>query len=293
MARKRPMTTEELFNMVSGILKEKGKLPDILDYGLATHSPVAIKNYEYGLKNKLDYGGNEGIYLDMWIEYTAEGKKCAINAVKYSDIDYVNRTLSVERQLGKELDRTPHGKTKGMTKCELPLKTPSSRRILPIPDYVFEAILEERKKYEKWRSRRKSVFHDDGYICCSNFSGKPRSKDFHWRHYKELLKRTGLPDIRWHDLRSTYCTLLLNNDFSPEAVSRLMGHAGELITIDVYGDNTNIIPEEIPELISYMDEVMPKKTLQGIDSETDGKGVLDTLIDMEEFFPEKAVKSDV
>ena len=104
---------------------------------------------------------------------------------------------------------------------------------------------------------------------------------------------TGLPDIRCHDLRSTYCTLLLNNDFSPEAVSRLMGHAGELITIDVYGDNTNIIPEEIPELISYMDEVMPKKTLQGIDSETDGKGVLDTLIDMEEFFPEKAVKSDV
>ena len=72
-----------------------------------------------------------------------------------------------------------------------------------------------------------------------------------------------------------------------------MGHAGDLITIDVYGDNTNIILEEIPELISYMDEVMPKKTLQGIDSETDGKGVLGTLIDMEEFLPEKAVKSDV
>ena len=77
MARKRPMTTEELFNRINGILKEKGKLPDILDYGLATHSPVPITNYEYGLKNKLDYGGNEGIYLDLWIEYTAEGKKCA------------------------------------------------------------------------------------------------------------------------------------------------------------------------------------------------------------------------
>ena len=77
MARKRPMTTEELFNRINGILKEKGKLPDILDYGLATHSPVPITNYEYGLKNKLDYGGNEGIYLDLWIEYTAERKKCA------------------------------------------------------------------------------------------------------------------------------------------------------------------------------------------------------------------------
>ena len=76
MARKRPMTTEELFNRINGILKEKGKLPDILDYGLATHSPVPITNYEYGLKNKLDYGGNEGIYLDLWIEYTADGKRC-------------------------------------------------------------------------------------------------------------------------------------------------------------------------------------------------------------------------
>lgn len=77
MARKRPMTTEGLFDSVCKVLKEKGKLPDILDYGLATHNPVSITNYEYDLKNNLDYGGNEGIYLDLWIEYTAEGKKCA------------------------------------------------------------------------------------------------------------------------------------------------------------------------------------------------------------------------
>ena len=77
MARKRPMTTEGLFDTICKILKGKGKLPDILDYGLATHNPVPITNYEYDLKNNLDYGGNEGIYLDLWIEYTAEGKKCA------------------------------------------------------------------------------------------------------------------------------------------------------------------------------------------------------------------------
>ena len=76
MARKRPMTTEELFNRIDSILKEKCKLPDILDYGLATHNPVPITNYEYGLRNKLDYGGNEGIYLDLWVEYTAGGKRC-------------------------------------------------------------------------------------------------------------------------------------------------------------------------------------------------------------------------
>lgn len=77
MARKSPMTTAELFDTICKILEEKGKMPDILDYGLVTHSPVPITNYEYGLKNKLDYGGNEGIYLDLWIEYIADGKRCA------------------------------------------------------------------------------------------------------------------------------------------------------------------------------------------------------------------------
>ncbi len=205
-----------------------------------------------------------------------------INAVKYSDVDYINRTLSVERQLGKKLNREPNGMDeKPTTKSELPLKTSSSRRELPIPDYVFEAILEERKKYERNRSRRNSQFLDADYICCSSY-GNPRSRDFHWQHYKKLLRDAGLPDIRWHDLRSTYCTLLLKQVFNPKAVSRLMGHAKELITMDVYGDNANIIPEEIPELLSYMNEVMPQK------SGSSGEDrMLDTVIDTAGLLTEK------
>lgn len=201
-----------------------------------------------------------------------------INGLKYSDVDYINRTLSVERQLGKKLNRIPNSVGgEPMTKMELPLKTSSSKRLLPIPDYVFEAILEERKVYERNRSRRRSQFLDSDYICCSNY-GKPRSKDFHWKHYKNLLKSTGLPDIRWHDLRSTYCTLLLKGDFSPKAVSKLMGHAKELITVDVYGDNQNIIPEEIPELLAYMEEVMPVKKVESGKPE-----VLEEIVDTGEY----------
>ena len=156
------------------------------------------------------------------------------------------------------------------------------KRVLPIPDYVFEAILEERKVYEKNRNRRKSQFWDSDYICCSGF-GKPRSKDFHWRHYKELLKGAGLPNIRWHDLRSTYCTLLLKSNFNPKAVSKLMGHARELVTVDVYGDNQNIIPEEIPELLSYMEDVMPK----GKEKYRVEDNVLDVAAEVEKYLPEK------
>lgn len=71
----RPMTTEELFNKICGILKEKGKMLDILDYGLPTSNPVPIRTYQFDLRNKLAYGGCEGIYLDLWIEYFANKEK--------------------------------------------------------------------------------------------------------------------------------------------------------------------------------------------------------------------------
>ena len=72
----RPMTTEELFEKINGIMKEKGKLPDILDYGHAASNPVPIKTYEFALGHCLDYGANEGIYLDLWIEYMVENEEC-------------------------------------------------------------------------------------------------------------------------------------------------------------------------------------------------------------------------
>ena len=71
----RPMTTEELFEKINSILKEKGKIPDILDYGNATSNPVPIRTYEFDLRNSLNYGSNEGIYLELWIKYRVENEK--------------------------------------------------------------------------------------------------------------------------------------------------------------------------------------------------------------------------
>lgn len=116
----------------------------------------------------------------------------------------------------------------------------------------------------------------DSRLCIRGDSGRAKKQ-----HHKKLLKNAGLPDIRWHDLRSTYCTLLLKSDFNPKAVSKLMGHAKELITVDVYGDNQNIIPEEIPELLSYMEDVMPKKN----DTPNQQDKILDADIAMEEYLP--------
>ena len=61
---KKPMTTEELFDKIKGILQEKDKLPEILDYGLGAYRPVPIKTYEFDLKSNLVHEAARGF---IWI----------------------------------------------------------------------------------------------------------------------------------------------------------------------------------------------------------------------------------
>ena len=228
----------------------------------------------------LEASKDTAIHMQVLFNVLMGLRRREINGVKYSDVDYINRTLRVQRQLGTKLGTKKEDfPPEAYRKQEVRLKTPSSYRTLPIPDYVFEAILEQRKIYERNRSRRPNSFQDFGYICCSSY-GRPRSKEFHWAHYKKLLKENGLPDIRWHDLRSTFCTLRLKNNCNPKAVSKLMGHAKELITMDVYGDNRGIIADCVDEIQAFIDEVIPDETeKKEVDEE-----FIDVVIPAEDYF---------
>ena len=90
--------------------------------------------------------------------------------------------------------------------------------------------------------------------------GIPEAKTSTIDTLKKILEENNLPNIRWHDLRSSYCTLLLKMNFSPKAVSNLMGHAKELITIDVYGDNAQLISDNTEALDKFINEIFSEES---------------------------------
>ena len=53
--------------------------------------------------------------------------------------------------------------------------------------------------------------------------------------FKSALRRAELPEIRWHDLRHTYASLLLTNGAPIAYVSDQMGHASIELTVKRYG----------------------------------------------------------
>jgi integrase len=63
------------------------------------------------------------------------------------------------------------------------------------------------------------------------------------RDFHPLLARLGLPRIRFHDLRHTAATLLLQQGVHPKVVSEMLGHADVGITLDLYAHVTPAMHE--------------------------------------------------
>ena len=59
------------------------------------------------------------------------------------------------------------------------------------------------------------------------------------RRFKPLLRRAGLPDIRFHDLRQTCATWLPTKGVHPKIVSEMLGQWSVSITLDIY---SHVIP---------------------------------------------------
>ena len=222
---------------------------------------------------------NSKIYL-MLLFNVVMGLRCSeIIGIKYSDIDFINQKLTIRRQLGRDIKKDDSElDAKTLTKQEVRTKTPSSVRTIDIPDIVYEAILKQRKYYQACKSRRKTAFQDLGYVCCSSY-GRPRSKNYHYEHFKQLLKELDLPDVRWHDLRGTCATLLLMQGISPKAIAKNLGHSTEIVTVDNYIDKSKLSVIKLDKLDSFIDSVVPKTNC-----EEEDKDFSRVIIDVSEFF---------
>jgi integrase len=66
------------------------------------------------------------------------------------------------------------------------------------------------------------------------------AKNLTARSFKRVLKYAGLRDIRFHDLRHTFATLMLQNGEHPKVVQEMLGHATIAITMDTY---SHVLPD--------------------------------------------------
>ena len=70
-------------------------------------------------------------------------------------------------------------------------------------------------------------------------NGGPISPDSVLHMLHRVLKRAGLPKVRFHDLRHTFATLVLQNGVDVKTVSGMLGHFSAGFTLDTYAHITS------------------------------------------------------
>ena len=71
--------------------------------------------------------------------------------------------------------------------------------------------------------------------------------------FKQVTDRAGVPKVRFHDLRHTAASLMLNNGIPVIVISKILGHSKPSITLDIYG---HLYTEMQGEASRLMDELV-------------------------------------
>jgi integrase len=114
------------------------------------------------------------------------------------------------------------------------MKTTNGKRTIDVNDDVVRALTAWRAKQAE---ERLLLGADDADLdlVFARPDGQPTHPEVISRTFERLVARSGLPRIRFHDVRHTHASLLLKAGVPIKVVSERLGHATASFTLDVYG----------------------------------------------------------
>lgn len=122
-------------------------------------------------------------------------------------------------------------------------KTKSSKRVVALPDIVIQSLKKQKHEQNKWKIQLGPAFLDHDLVV-TNYEGKPVDPRNLTRHFTKMIKECELPKIRFHDLRHTHATIMLQLGEHPKVVSERLGHSRVAITMDTYSHVTPDMQKE-------------------------------------------------
>jgi integrase len=115
----------------------------------------------------------------------------------------------------------------------VPPKSERSRRVLPLPVFLVDALRAHRVHQLEERLAGGERWHDSGLVFTSR-TGAPLDERNVTRIFQRFLAAAELPRVRFHDLRHSCASLLLAEGVAPRVVMEILGHSQISITMDTY-----------------------------------------------------------
>lgn len=127
-----------------------------------------------------------------------------------------------------------------------PLKTKASRRQIAIDKNIVRIIKDQIKRNNEYKLFFGQTYQDNDLIFCKE-DGRPFRPSSINRPFRRIIEKAGVPYIRFHDLRHTHATLMLELGINPKMVADRLGHSTVKITLDTYTHVTSDIQAKAME----------------------------------------------
>ena len=177
------------------------------------------------VKLLLEVAKGTNLYALYLLAITTGMRQGELLGLKWEDVDLRTGTLQVRRTIFNGRVSAP--------------KTSKGRRSIRLTEAAIQALQRHQRQGEWVFSSREGT-----PISCHNLTN---------RSWKPLLRKAGLPDTRFHDLRHTCATLLLTKGVHPKVVQEVLGHSNISITLDTY---SHILPNMQKEAARVMEDLV-------------------------------------
>ena len=150
-------------------------------------------------------------------------RRSELLGLQWDSIDFDRKTMTIRHTVSKVTEVVAKDKTKNA----------SSRRSFPLtPD--AEAIFRRAKELEQQnRAAFGREYQETPYVFKWP-DGHPYSPDYISHRFNRLLKKHDLPHIRFHELRHSCASMLIDLGFTLKDVQEWLGHSDIKMTANIY-----------------------------------------------------------
>lgn len=175
-----------------------------------------------------------------------------ISGLKWSDIDFDNHTLTVNRTVERVALFDKDGKRHYETIEQTP-KTSNGFRTVPIVSYIFNSLLEHKVQQDAIK-REIPNFNEYDLVFCDKkgYYLNPNSIGGAFHRIQNKMNIPKDEHIKFHGLRKTFATRLFEKGVPPKTVQTLLGHSDIEITLNIY---TQVMENKKVEAINELESI--------------------------------------
>ena len=215
---------------------------DLVDPPKARRKPMRTLTPEE-VETLLKTASGNQFYPVIYTAISTGLRQCELLGLRWRDIDFDSPSISVCQALYKRC---------GICEFHEP-KTSHSKRCVNMTAKLTDYLSEYKAERESLSLHIGRLLKPDDLVF-SNGEGAPIDPGVLSHNFARILKRAGIDNARFHDLRHTFASLMLLRGAKPKVISEALGHASVAFTMDTY---SHIIEGMQSEAMELLDGVLP------------------------------------